>query len=165
MPAHSRTDPIRWSDQISRIQIRISGLDLQMAESERVCCSSPAAMCYWFATSLMSWGLLSAAGAYWSLFHWYSASTIVFAMGIGCVANWSSNSSFHCALPRPSGKCCRLLPAIRLKEIGGRHCTSNERDKENETPDHRDLHTSSTVGTRTGRSSVKTSTRGADASA
>jgi hypothetical protein len=48
-----------------------------MAESREVCCSSPAAMCYWFATSLIAWGVLGVARVYWSPLHWYSASTIL----------------------------------------------------------------------------------------
>jgi len=38
--------------------------------------------------SLVSWGVLSAAGNYWHPLHWYSASTALFAMAFGCVANW-----------------------------------------------------------------------------
>jgi hypothetical protein len=72
-----------------------------MAESKRACCSSPAAMCYWFAASLIAWGVLSAAGSYWRPLHWYSASTVLFAMAIGCVANWLRNRSFHCAITAP----------------------------------------------------------------
>src|SRR2546429_6608521 len=64
-----------------------------MAESREVCCSSPAAMCYWFATSLIAWGVLGVAGVYWSPLHWYSASTILLAAGIGCIANWLRNRS------------------------------------------------------------------------
>ncbi len=72
-----------------------------MAESKQVCCSSPAAMCYWFAASLIAWGVLGVAGAYWYPLHWYSASTILFAAGIGCMANWLKNRSYHCAITAP----------------------------------------------------------------
>jgi hypothetical protein len=72
-----------------------------MADSKRVCCSSPAAMCYWFAASLIAWGVLSVAGAYWHPLHWNSASTILFAAGIGCIANWLRNRSFHCVITAP----------------------------------------------------------------
>ena len=46
-----------------------------MTEHKGACCSSPAAMCYWFAASRTAWGVLSP-----------SAATILFAMAIGCVA-------------------------------------------------------------------------------
>jgi len=65
-----------------------------MAESKRACCSSPAAMCYWLAASLIAWGVLGAVGNYWHPLHWYSASTILFAMGAGCVANWPRTARF-----------------------------------------------------------------------
>jgi len=58
-------------------------------------------MCYWFGASLIAWGLLSVVGIYWYPLHWYSAPTILFAVGIGCIANWLRNRSFHCALTAP----------------------------------------------------------------
>jgi len=58
-------------------------------------------MCYWFAASLIAWGLLSVAGIYWYPLQWYSAATIPFAVGIGCIANWLRNRSFHCAITAP----------------------------------------------------------------
>jgi hypothetical protein len=76
-------------------------LSATVRESKRVCCSSPAAMSYWFAASLVAWGVLVAVGNYWRPLDWYSASTILLAMGIGCVANWLKNRSFHCAITGP----------------------------------------------------------------
>jgi hypothetical protein len=58
-------------------------------------------MCYWFAASLIAWGVLSAAGTHWHPLHWYSASTVLFSLGIGCAANWLRNRSFHCAITGP----------------------------------------------------------------
>jgi len=58
-------------------------------------------MCYWFAASLIAWGVLSVVGTYWHPLHGYSASTTLFAMAIGCVANWVKNRSFHCATTGP----------------------------------------------------------------
>src|SRR2546429_2875243 len=58
-------------------------------------------LCYWFATSLIAWGVLGVAGVYWSPLHWYSASTILLAAGIGCIANWLRNRSFHCVITGP----------------------------------------------------------------
>jgi hypothetical protein len=69
--------------------------------STRVCCSSPEAICYWFGASLIAWGILSLAGMYWHPLRWYAASTALLAMGIGCVANWFRNRSFHCAITAP----------------------------------------------------------------
>ena len=72
-----------------------------MTEHKGVCCSSPAAMCYWFAASLIAWGILSFIGSYWRPLHALSAATILFAMAIGCVANWLRNRTLHCAITGP----------------------------------------------------------------
>ena len=72
-----------------------------MAEQKRACCSSPAAICYWFAVSFIAWGALSLIGIYWHPLHGSAAATILFAMGIGCVANWLRNRTLHCAFTAP----------------------------------------------------------------
>jgi len=72
-----------------------------MTEQKGVCCSSPAAICYWFAASLIAWGALSLIGIYWRPLRGSSATTILFAMGIGCVANWVRNRTLHCAFTAP----------------------------------------------------------------
>lgn len=38
---------------------------------------------------------------YWRPLRWYAASSVLFAAGIGCVANWFKNRSFHCAITAP----------------------------------------------------------------
>ena len=72
-----------------------------MTQNQGACCSSPAAICYWFAASLCAWALLSLVGIYWYPLHGWSASTILFAMAIGCAANWLKNRTFHCAITGP----------------------------------------------------------------
>ncbi len=72
-----------------------------MREQKPACCSSPATMCYWFAASLIAWGVLSLIGVYWHPLHASSAATILFAMAIGCVANWFRNRTFHCGITGP----------------------------------------------------------------
>src|SRR5215471_20551282 len=71
-----------------------------MAAHVKACCSSPAAICYWFVVSLMAWGVLSLVGIYWRPLH-ASAATCLFAMAIGCFANWLRNRTFHCAITGP----------------------------------------------------------------
>ena len=51
--------------------------------------------------SLIAWGVLSLIGTYWRPLHALSAVTILFAMAIGCVANWLRNRTLHCAITRP----------------------------------------------------------------
>jgi hypothetical protein len=72
-----------------------------VTERKRACCSSPAAMCYWCAASLVAWGVLSLIGLYWRPLHALSAATILFAMAVGCVANWLRNRTLHCAVTGP----------------------------------------------------------------
>jgi len=72
-----------------------------MTKQAQACCSSPAAVCYWFAVSLMAWGVLSLIGVYWRLLHASSAATCLLAMAIGCFANWLRNRTYHCAVTGP----------------------------------------------------------------
>ncbi len=84
------------------------------------CCSSPAAICYWFVVSLIAWGVLSLIGIYWRPLHASSAAACLFAMAIGCIANWTRNRSFHCAITGPLfliGGIVFLLSAERLLRV------------------------------------------------
>ncbi len=72
-----------------------------MTERKAACCSSPAAMCHWCAASLVAWGVLSLIGLYWLPLHALSAATILFAMAVGCGANWLRNRTLHCAVTGP----------------------------------------------------------------
>jgi signal transduction histidine kinase len=67
----------------------------------QACCTSPAAIRYWVLVSVASWLLISLAGIYWRPLRPQSAATILFAMTIGCCANWIRNRTLHCALTGP----------------------------------------------------------------
>jgi hypothetical protein len=69
--------------------------------NNKISCSSPAAMGYWVVASLIAWGGLSLIGVYWYPLHASSASTILLAMSVGCIANWLRNRSLHCAITAP----------------------------------------------------------------
>jgi hypothetical protein len=58
-------------------------------------------MCYWLAASTVAWALLSIAGLHWRALGPVSASTILIAMGIGCVADWKRNRTVHCGITAP----------------------------------------------------------------
>lgn len=91
-----------------------------MTEHKEACCTSPAAMCYWFAASLIAWGVLSFIGIYWHPLHSSSAPTILFAMAIGCVANWIRNRSFHCSITAPVlfvAAIVLLLSELRITQV------------------------------------------------
>jgi hypothetical protein len=75
--------------------------DPVMTKQLEACCSSPAAMCYWFTVSLVAWGVLSFIGIFWRPLHASSAVACLFAVAIGCLANWLRNRSFHCAITGP----------------------------------------------------------------
>jgi hypothetical protein len=72
-----------------------------MTKQAGVSCSSPAAMCYWFIVSMLAWGVLGLVGIYWRPLHVQSAAACLFAMTIGCLANWFRHRSFHCAITAP----------------------------------------------------------------
>ena len=72
-----------------------------MPKQSEACCSSPASICYWFIASLVAWGVLSLIGVYWRPLHAWSASKCLFAMAIGCFANWTRNRTFHCGITGP----------------------------------------------------------------
>ena len=72
-----------------------------MPKRVEACCSSPAAICYWFVASLVAWGVLSLIGIFWPPLHAPSPSACLFAMAIGCFANWTKNRSYHCAITGP----------------------------------------------------------------
>ena len=72
-----------------------------MSKQGPVCCSSPAAMCYWLAASTVAWGVFNLVGLYWRPLGPASASTILIAAGIGCVANWKRNRTLHCGITAP----------------------------------------------------------------
>ena len=90
-----------------------------MAKQVEACCSSPAALCYWFVVSLIAWGVLNLIGVYWRPLHASSAACL-FAMAIGCLANWRRNGSFHCAITSPLfliGGVIFLLSGVRAIHI------------------------------------------------
>jgi hypothetical protein len=49
----------------------------------------------------MAWGVLSLMGIYWRPLHASFEAACLFAMAIGCLANWLRNRTFHCAITGP----------------------------------------------------------------
>ena len=65
----------------------------------------------------MAWGILSLIGIYWRPLHASSEATCLFAMAIGCLANWVRNRTFHCAITGAlflTGGVMFLLSGVRL---------------------------------------------------
>jgi hypothetical protein len=88
--------------------------------TKQACCSTPATICYWFIVSLIAWGVLSLIGIYWRPLHAPSAAAYLFAMAIGCLANWLRNRSFHCAITGPLfliGGIVFLLSDVRMIHV------------------------------------------------
>jgi len=85
-----------------------------MTEHKEACCTSPAAVCYWFTVSLVASGVLSLVGIFWRPLHALAAATMLFAMAIGCVANWLRNRTLHCAITGP----LFLIAALVLLRLG-----------------------------------------------
>jgi hypothetical protein len=94
-----------------------------MRRPVRACCSSPASICYWLVVSLVAWGVLSVIGIYWRPLHASSEATCLFAMAIGCLANWLRNRTFHCAIAGPLflvGGILFFLSAVRIIHVNTR---------------------------------------------
>src|SRR3982074_1464383 len=88
-----------------------------MARQRDVCCTSPAAIRYWFAVSILAWGLLSLAGMYWRPFRASSAVTILLAAAVSCAANRFRNRTLHCGITAPvflAGGVAFLLSDMRI---------------------------------------------------
>jgi len=96
---------------VSRVDSR-----LVMTKQVQACCSSPAAICYWLVVSLIAWGVLSLIGMYWRPLHASAAATCLFAMAIGCFANWLRNRTYHCAVTGP----LFLIAGVVFLLTGGR---------------------------------------------
>jgi len=94
-----------------------------VTEQVEASCSSPAAICYWFTVSLVAWGGLSLIGIYWRPLQASSAAACLFAMAIGCLANWLRNRTFHCAITGPLfliGGLIFLLSGVRAVQADTR---------------------------------------------
>jgi hypothetical protein len=86
-------------------------------EDKRACFTSPASIGYWFAVSLVAWAILSLTGLYLRPFRAASATNILLAAGIGCIANWVCNRTLHCGITGPVfllGSATLLLAGMQI---------------------------------------------------
>ena len=67
----------------------------------KLCCSSPASICYWLIVSVAAWAVLAIVGRFWHPLHGSSAATCLLAMAGGCFANALKNRTYHCMLTGP----------------------------------------------------------------
>jgi hypothetical protein len=67
----------------------------------KVCCSSPASICYWLVASLAAWAGLAIIGVFWHPLHGSGAAAWLLAMALGCFANAFKNWTYHCMLTGP----------------------------------------------------------------
>ena len=110
-------------DVARRMKSGQTGQSNAMTRHVRACCSSPAAICYWFIVSLVAWGFLSLIGIYWRPLHASSEAACLFAMAIGCLANWFRNRTFHCVITGPLfliGGVIFLLSGVRVIHVNTR---------------------------------------------
>jgi hypothetical protein len=73
--------------------------------------------------SLVAWGVLSIIGVYWRPLHGSSEAACLFAMAVGCLANWLRNRTFHCAITVPIfliGGVLFLLSAVGMIHVNTR---------------------------------------------
>jgi hypothetical protein len=67
----------------------------------KVCCSSPASICYWIIVSVAVWVVFAIIGRFWYPLHGSSAATFLLAMAVGCFADALKNGTYHCILTGP----------------------------------------------------------------
>ena len=67
--------------------------------SAQVCCSTPASMLFWGIVFVATFVALMLV----SVYYWRPLSTaaLAFAIGVGCVANWLKNRTYHCGITGP----------------------------------------------------------------
>ncbi len=82
-----------------------------------ICCTSPAALCYWFAASLVAGGILLLGEHFYLAARVSMSATAVLAMGVGCVANFARNRTYHCAITGPLFLAAGLLFALSDKRV------------------------------------------------
>ena len=80
------------------------------------CRTSPTTVAYWTIISIFAWLGLSAIGLIWYPLHATSATTILLAMSVGCVANWVRNRTCHCCFDGPL--LFASAAAFLLRQIG-----------------------------------------------
>ena len=71
----------------------------------------------------MAWGVLSLIGIYWRPLRASFEATCLFAMAIGCLANWLKNRTYHCAITGPLfliGGVMFLLSGVRMIPVNTR---------------------------------------------
>ena len=86
----------------------------------KVCCSSPASICYWLIVTLAAWAVLAIIGVFWHPLRGYSGATCLLAMAVGCFANALKNRTYHCILTGP----LFLIGAILLLSTNSMHVKS-----------------------------------------
>ena len=72
-----------------------------MIGKQKVCCSSPASICYWLIVSVAAWAAFATIGRFWHPLNGSSAATCLLAMAVGCFANALKNRTYHCMLTGP----------------------------------------------------------------
>ncbi len=81
--------------------------------------SSGVLLVHRFTVSLVAWGVLSLIGIYWRPLHALSPATTLFAIAIGCVANWLRNRTLHCVITGPLFLIAALV--FLLSDVTGAH--------------------------------------------
>jgi hypothetical protein len=67
----------------------------------KVCCSSPASICFWLIASFVAWAVLAMIGWAWHPLHASAAATCLLAIAAGCFANAIKNTTYHCIITAP----------------------------------------------------------------
>ena len=74
---------------------------MQVAHTQRYCCTTPGALCFWFAVFLVFYGFGQMVLQWTPALGGYEDTVLFAAMGLGCVVNAAWNKTFHCFITGP----------------------------------------------------------------
>jgi len=65
------------------------------------CCTTPGALCFWFAAFFVFYGLGLLLPVFWPQFKGYEEIILFAALGLACAVNFGRNRTAHCAITAP----------------------------------------------------------------
>jgi hypothetical protein len=82
---------------VARVRVDLCMSD--RATPTQACCSTPSSLAYWCIVSTVAFVPLVLLSVF--VWHPLGAAALPFAIGIGCVANWLKNRTYHCGITGP----------------------------------------------------------------
>ncbi|HSA94078.1 MAG TPA: hypothetical protein VLE48_13775 [Terriglobales bacterium] len=77
------------------------------------CCTTPGAICFWFAALAIFYGVGLLLGVIWPALDGYESSILFGAIALACFANFAKNRTVHCAVTGPIFLAAAVAAALR----------------------------------------------------